>query len=410
MMSTIVGVRFKQTGKIYFFDPGELEVEVGQPVIVETQRGVEMGKVALSKREVEESQIASPLKKIVRLATAEDEQRVADNARKEKEALPICQQKADKHGLDMRVVDVEYSFDASKIVFFFTAEGRVDFRELVKDLAGTFRARIELRQIGVRDEAKMLGGLGPCGRIVCCNAYLGDFQPVSIKMAKEQNLSLNPTKISGLCGRLICCLKYEQDTYERTIKKMPRVGSEINTPDGAGLVLGNNLVRERVKVRIPLPDGTFDLREYSIAEINRGPVERRAEGEKEQEPRPERPPRPQNQDGPRRPPRERMNREPREAHPAKEAGENHEAREVREARQEKTAGQRRGSRGGNRSRRGGARPPRRDGPAPEKRQDHPQQARTQGARPRPERPQQPRQTEGQGEKEMRRGGYRSGQI
>jgi cell fate regulator YaaT (PSP1 superfamily) len=205
----VVGVRFKKAGKIYYFDPGELELEAGQNVIVETARGVEFGEVALGVREVPEEEVVAPLKSVMREATAEDHNQVKENRAKQKEAFKICQDKIQKHNLPMKLVDVEYTFDRGKIIFYFTADGRVDFRELVRDLASVFRTRIELRQIGVRDEAKLLGGLGPCGRVCCCSSFLGEFQPVSIRMAKEQNLSLNPTKISGLCGRLMCCLKYE---------------------------------------------------------------------------------------------------------------------------------------------------------------------------------------------------------
>lgn len=214
-MVEVVGIRFKKAGKIYYFDPGEYKLALGDKVIVETARGVEFGDVVIGPRQVGEDEIISPLKKVMRIATPEDEKRVEENQRKEKEAFQICLKKIAEHELPMKLVDVEFTFDNSKIIFYFTAEGRVDFRELVKNLAAIFRTRIELRQIGVRDEAKMLGGIGSCGRVLCCVAFLGDFEPVSIRMAKDQNLSLNPTKISGICGRLMCCLKYETDSYEQ---------------------------------------------------------------------------------------------------------------------------------------------------------------------------------------------------
>lgn len=249
-MAEIIGVRFKNVGKIYYFDPDGKQIDNGQRVIVETARGVECGEVALSNRIVEDSEIVSPLKKVIRIATREDLQKITENKKKEQEALEICQQKINEHKLDMKLVDVEYTFDNNKILFYFTADGRVDFRELVKDLAAIFRARIELRQIGVRDESKMLGGLGICGRPFCCSTFLGEFQPVSIKMAKEQSLSLNPTKISGTCGRLMCCLKYEQDVYEQLLKITPKVGAIVNSPDGKGQVIDSNLLTGMIKVRL----------------------------------------------------------------------------------------------------------------------------------------------------------------
>ena len=269
-MATVIGVRFKKAGKVYYFDPCDFWPKPGQNVVVETARGIEFGEVVTGARSVSDEQIVSPLKKVVRIATEEDEQRAEYNARREEEAFRICQEKVARHKLEMKLVSVEYTFDNSKIIFYFTANGRVDFRELVKDLASVFKMRIELRQIGVRDEAKMLGGLGSCGRPICCGAFLGDFQPVSIKMAKEQNLSLNPTKISGLCGRLMCCLKYEQDTYERTLKRVPRVGKDIVTPDGVGVITEINAIRERVKVRIRVgDDDSFEVREYSMDEVRK---------------------------------------------------------------------------------------------------------------------------------------------
>ena len=267
-MATVIGVRFKKAGKVYYFDPCEVWPRPGDSVVVETARGVEFGEVVTGAREVADEQIVAPLKKVVRIATEEDIRRAEHNEQREAEAFRICQEKVAKHKLEMKLVSVEYTFDNSKIIFYFTANGRVDFRELVKDLASVFKMRIELRQIGVRDEAKMLGGLGSCGRPICCGAFLGDFQPVSIKMAKEQNLSLNPTKISGLCGRLMCCLKYEQDCYSQTLKKLPKVGKDIVTPDGVGVLAEINAIRERVKVRIKIDDD-FDVREYAIDEVRR---------------------------------------------------------------------------------------------------------------------------------------------
>lgn len=268
-MATVIGVRFKKAGKVYYFDPAGFWPRPGDSVVVETSRGVELGEVVTGAREVPDEQIVPPLKQVVRVATPEDVARAEHNAAREKDAYAICQDKILQHKLEMKLVDVEYTFDNSKIIFYFTANGRVDFRELVKDLASVFKMRIELRQIGVRDEAKMLGGLGSCGRPICCGAFLGDFQPVSIKMAKEQNLSLNPTKISGQCGRLMCCLKYEQAYYETTLKKLPKVGREVITPDGSGVITEINVIREKVRVRMQLPDGTFDVREYGLDDVSK---------------------------------------------------------------------------------------------------------------------------------------------
>ena len=268
-MATVIGVRFKKAGKVYYFDPNEFWPKPGDNVVVETARGLEFGEVVTSARSVADEQIVAPLKKVVRIATEEDIERAETNARREEEAFRVCQEKVAKHKLEMKLVSVEYTFDNSKIIFYFTANGRVDFRELVKDLASVFKMRIELRQIGVRDEAKMLGGLGSCGRPICCGAFLGDFQPVSIKMAKEQNLSLNPTKISGLCGRLMCCLKYEQDNYEAVLKRIPRVGKDIVTPDGVGVITEINAIKELVKVRIRTAEDNFDIREYPIDDVRR---------------------------------------------------------------------------------------------------------------------------------------------
>ncbi len=265
-MATVVGVRFKNAGKLYYFDPGKLWPAAGSFVVVETARGVEYGQVITGVREVDDDLIASPLKQVIRIGTEEDARHAQENESFEKEAFRICQHKIEEHKLDMKLVGVEQTFDNAKILFYFTANGRVDFRSLVKDLASVFHTRIELRQIGVRDEAKMLGGLGPCGRAICCGSFLGDFQPVSIKMAKEQNLSLNPTKISGVCGRLMCCLKFEQDHYESTRKRMPKVGKEIETPDGIGTVTDLNVLKEALTVRLRKGD-TVEFKTYPLEEV-----------------------------------------------------------------------------------------------------------------------------------------------
>lgn len=249
-MAEVVGIRFKDVGKIYYFDPGEEKLKKDTRVIVETARGIECGTVAMENRDVSDDLIVKPLKSIVRIATESDLNTEAENKAKEKEAFEICLEKIKKHKLDMKLVDVEYTFDGSKVLFYFTADGRVDFRELVKDLAGVFRTRIELRQIGVRDESKMLGGIGVCGRPFCCSTFLGEFQPVSIKMAKEQGISLNPNKISGSCGRLMCCLKYEQNAYEYLLKITPAKGSIVKTKDGKGKVVEANLLRGYIKVAL----------------------------------------------------------------------------------------------------------------------------------------------------------------
>ncbi|BAQ09480.1 stage 0 sporulation protein [Bacillus sp. OxB-1] len=264
MLYKVIGVRFKNAGKIYFFDPLDYDLNVGDYVIVETARGVEYGKVASRLREVEENDVVLPLKKIIRPAQAEDIEQVMENREEAERAFHTGQGKIEEHKLDMKLVDVEYTFDRNKIVFYFTAEGRVDFRNLVKDLASIFRTRIELRQIGVRDEAKMLGGIGPCGRMLCCSTFLGDFEPVSIKMAKDQNLSLNPSKISGLCGRLMCCLKYENDEYEEAKALMPDIGTAIQTPDGPGKVVGLNLLEHILQVSL---NERNQVVEYSMMEV-----------------------------------------------------------------------------------------------------------------------------------------------
>lgn len=266
-MLTIAGVRFKKAGKIYYFDPEGLNIQKDQDVIVETSRGIEFGKAVLGLREISKNEIISPLKPIIRIATYEDKETNAENLKGSIEALKICEEKIEEHKLSMRLIDVEYTFDKKKIIFYFTAEGRIDFRELVKDLAQIFRTRIELRQIGVRDEAKVVEGVGICGRTFCCSTFLGEFQPVSIKMAKEQNLSLNPTKISGVCGRLMCCLKYEQDTYEDILAKMPQVGGEVMTPDnGKGIVFKISTLLELVEVKIK-KDNKEEIVPYKASEL-----------------------------------------------------------------------------------------------------------------------------------------------
>ncbi len=263
----IVGVRFKQVGKIYYFDPDGVEMKVGTPVIVETVRGIEYGLIALSNRNIPDEQINNPLKKIIRIANEEDKQQEELNKQREKEAIVICAEKVKKHGLEMKLIDVELTFDQTKIIFYFTADGRIDFRELVKELASIFRMRIELRQIGVRDEVKMLNGIGICGRPLCCANFLGEFQPVSIKMAKEQNLSLNPTKISGICGRLMCCLKYEEETYEYLNKGLCGIGDLVRTKDGMGEVLAVNVLRQTIKVALrKRPQDAPILTTYPISE------------------------------------------------------------------------------------------------------------------------------------------------
>ena len=266
-MISVVGVRFKKAGKVYYFDPDIIDVDLNDFVIVETARGIEFGHVVVGQKEVYQEEIVAPLKKVLRIAEDEDFVIHRENKAKAKEAMLICEEKVRDHGLDMKIIDVEYTFDNSKVIFYFTADGRVDFRELVKDLAAIFRTRIELRQIGVRDEAKMLGGIGPCGKVCCCAQFLGEFEPVSIKMAKEQNLSLNPSKISGLCGRLMCCLKYEQEAYEDILERMPDVGVIAITPMGKGTIIETYTLLESVKVKVTLDDGTDDVFQYKIDEI-----------------------------------------------------------------------------------------------------------------------------------------------
>ena len=263
-MYDVVGVRFKKAGKIYYFDPGDLLIQKGNYVIVETVRGVEYGRVVIDPKQVDENDVVLPLKKVLRIADQKDRMIVEENRMAAKEAYDVCGEKVSIHQLDMKLVDVEYTFDRNKIIFYFTADGRVDFRELVKDLAAIFRTRIELRQIGVRDEAKMLGGIGPCGRMLCCSTFVGDFEPVSIKMAKDQSLSLNPTKISGLCGRLMCCLKYENDEYETAKELLPDLGQWIETPLGSGKVVGLNILERLLQVDIPKQERVL---EFTLDEI-----------------------------------------------------------------------------------------------------------------------------------------------
>ena len=266
-MVKVIGVRFRTAGKIYFFDPGKLKISRNDHVIVETARGIEYGTVVGSPREVPPDKVIQPLKPVLRIATERDDEQEANNKKKEKEAFKICLEKIRKHGLEMKLIDAEYTFDNNKVLFYFTADGRIDFRELVKDLASVFKTRIELRQIGVRDETKILGGIGICGRCLCCHTYLSEFAPVSIKMAKEQNLSLNQTKISGVCGRLMCCLKHEEETYEELNRRLPNVGDRVTTDDGfKGEVHSVNVLRQLVKVLIDV-DNEKELREYKVEQL-----------------------------------------------------------------------------------------------------------------------------------------------
>ena len=273
-MTKIVGVRFRNTGKIYYFDPARYKIETGDHVIVETARGVEMGTVVLGPRSVEDEEVVKPLKAVIRVATENDE-RIAENRQKEQEAFQICLDKIARHKLEMKLVEAEYTFDNNKLLFYFTADGRIDFRELVKDLAAVFRTRIELRQIGVRDETKILGGVGICGRSLCCHTFLTEFVPVSIKMAKEQNLSLNPAKISGVCGRLMCCLKNEQETYEYLNSRLPGMGDNVTTPEGLKAVVQSvNVLRQIVKVIVEIDDEK-EAREYKVKELKFRPRRRK---------------------------------------------------------------------------------------------------------------------------------------
>ena len=267
-MTRIIGVRFRPAGKIYYFAPGKFHIKKGQQVIVETARGIEFGHVVMGPKEVEEDQITQPLKSVIRLANNEDRKIEERNREKEKEAFQICLEKIRKHKLEMKLIDAEYTFDNNKVLFYFTADGRIDFRELVKDLAAVFRTRIELRQIGVRDETKLRGGIGICGRELCCHTYLSEFAPVSIKMAKEQNLSLNPTKISGVCGRLMCCLTNEQETYEKLNSRLPSTGDTVTTPEGLrGEVQSLSVLRQLVKVVVTLENDEKEIREYKASEL-----------------------------------------------------------------------------------------------------------------------------------------------
>ena len=281
-MIKIIGVRFREAGKIYYFSPGKRKISRGDQVIVETARGVEMGRVVLGEKEVPEEEIVSPLKEVTRIATEEDLKREKRNREKEKEAFVVCEQKIKKHQLQMKLVGAEYTFDNNKLLFYFTADGRIDFRELVKDLASVFRTRIELRQIGVRDETKMMGGIGICGRELCCKTFLSDFAPVSIKMAKEQNLSLNPGKISGLCGRLMCCLKNEYETYEYLNSRLPGVGDFVTTPDGVkGQVQSVNVLRQTVKVLTEQGD-VKEVQEYKVNQLKFRPRKKKVKVTKEE--------------------------------------------------------------------------------------------------------------------------------
>ena len=267
-MTRVIGVRFRPAGKIYFFAPGKYNIHTGDKVIVETARGVEFGTVVTGQRDVEDDKITQPLKPVIRIATQDDIRKEEKNREKEKEAFGICLEKIRKHGLEMKLIDAEYTFDNNKVLFYFTADGRIDFRELVKDLASVFRTRIELRQIGVRDETKIRGGIGICGRPLCCNTYLSDFAPVSIKMAKEQNLSLNPSKISGVCGRLMCCLTNEEETYEELNSRLPSNGDHVTTPEGLkGDVQSVNVLRQQVKVIVTLDNDEKEIREYKASEL-----------------------------------------------------------------------------------------------------------------------------------------------
>ena len=267
-MTKVIGVRFRRAGKVYFFAPGKFHVNAGDKVIVETARGVEIGSVVTGIREIDDGRILQPLKPVIRIATQEDTRKETKNREKEKEAFAICQEKIRKHKLEMKLIDAEYTFDNNKVLFYFTADGRIDFRELVKDLAGVFRTRIELRQIGVRDETKIRGGLGICGRTLCCHTYLTEFAPVSIRMAKEQNLSLNPTKISGVCGRLMCCLTNEEETYEELNSHLPLPGDTVTTPEKLkGTVHSVNVLRQQVKVIVDLDNDEKEIREYKALEL-----------------------------------------------------------------------------------------------------------------------------------------------
>ena len=274
-MIKVIGVRFRQAGKIYNFSPADFQVKVGDHVIVETARGIEYGSVVQGIREVADDKVIMPLKSVIRIATEEDDKKAIENNEKEKKAFKICKEKIAKHGLEMKLIETEYTFDNNKVLFYFTADGRIDFRELVKDLASVFKTRIELRQVGVRDETKMLGGIGICGRPLCCNTYLSEFIPVSIKMAKEQSLSLNPTKISGICGRLMCCLKNEQEAYEELNSNLPDIGEKVKTFDGfKGEVVSVNVLRQKVKIVVEVDDER-EIKEYAIDELKFNPKKKK---------------------------------------------------------------------------------------------------------------------------------------
>lgn len=280
-MIKVIGVRFRRAGKIYYFSPGDIQIHTDDHVIVETARGVEYGHVVIGSKEVEDDKVVQPLKPVIRLATLEDDREEEINREKEKEAFKICQEKIKKHKLEMKLIDAEYTFDNNKVLFYFTADGRVDFRELVKDLASVFKTRIELRQIGVRDETKILGGIGICGRPLCCHTHQSEFLPVSIKMAKEQNLSLNPTKISGVCGRLMCCLKHEEETYEELNSRLPNTGDHVSAKDGSrGVVSSVNVLRQIVKVIVTLENEEKEIREYKVEELKFRPRRRKEKNHK----------------------------------------------------------------------------------------------------------------------------------
>ena len=318
-MTKIIGVRFRTAGKVYYFDPKNMEIKRGQHVIVETARGTEYGLVVVGTREISKEEVVQPLKPVLRVATVEDDEHAKRNREKEREAMAICHQKILKHNLDMKLIDAEYTFDNNKLLFYFTADGRIDFRELVKDLAVIFKMRIELRQIGVRDETKILGGVGICGRPLCCHTYLSEFAPVSIKMAKEQNLSLNPTKISGVCGRLMCCLKNEEDTYEYLNSRLPEIGDMVTLPDGGkGEVHSMNVLRQTVKVLIEVDDGK-EMNEYPVSELKFKPRKRK-----------------NNKDSEREPKEEKGSKAPKEVKSPKEVKEPKESKESKEAKEPKT--------------------------------------------------------------------------
>lgn len=282
-MTKVIGVRFRTAGKIYFFSPGKFDIRQGDHVIVETARGVEYGRVVVGTKKVKDEEVVQPLKSVIRVATEQDKKAEEKNREKEKEAFKICQEKIRKHGLEMKLIDAEYTFDNNKVLFYFTADGRIDFRELVKDLAAVFRIRIELRQIGVRDETKIRGGIGICGRPLCCHTYLSEFAAVSIKMAKEQNLSLNPTKISGVCGRLMCCLTNEEENYEELNSQLPSVGDTVTTSEGlTGTVHSLSVLRKLVKVVVNLENDEKEIREYSAEELKFRPRKRKAKVSKEE--------------------------------------------------------------------------------------------------------------------------------